>query len=192
MADVAGVVAILLAAGRSVRMGGPNKLLLPVDGEPMVRRSARAVLAAGLPVVVVTGHRAEAVRAALDGLSLSFVHNPEYESGLSSSLRTGTAAVAATGGAAALVCLGDMPWVRPDTIARLAAAHSPGAIVAPVKDGQRGNPVLWDQAFFASIMGLQGDTGARELLRQHSGALATIDTTDSGIFRDVDTPLDFS
>ena len=102
--------AIVLAAGRSTRMGGANKLLADLDGRPVIAHTVDAVLAAGLPPVVVTGHMADAVRAALAGRAVRFVAAADYADGLSRSLAAGLAAAPAEW-RAALIVLGDMPRI---------------------------------------------------------------------------------
>jgi len=184
--------AIILAAGRSTRMGPRNKLLIPDrSGTPMVARVADAVLAAGLdPVVVVTGHAAEAVREALAGRPLHFAHNPLHAQGLSTSLRTGIEAVGEEADAA-VVCLGDMPLVTERLIARLVAAYDPEegrAIVVPVAGGRHGNPVLWDRRFFPEMRAITGDVGARHLLGAHAEAVHEIEVGDTAALTDFDTP----
>ena len=114
--NIAGVV---LAAGRSSRMGGPNKLLEQIAGRPLVRIVVDAVLASrARPVIVVTGHQRERVEAALAGLPVRFVHNPHFADGLGTSLKAGIAALPA-GADGAIVCLGDMPQVDAALIDRL-------------------------------------------------------------------------
>ena len=89
------IAAVVLAAGRSTRMGAENKLLADIGGKPMVRRVVEAALASrARPVLVVTGHQADGVRAALAGLEVAFVDNPDYAVGLSSSLKAGIARAA--------------------------------------------------------------------------------------------------
>jgi molybdenum cofactor cytidylyltransferase len=186
------IAAIVLAAGRSTRMGAANKLLADVGGRPMVRRVVEAALASrARPVLVVVGHQAEEVRAALTGLDVAFVANADYAAGLSTSLKAGIAAVSPQV-AGALVLLGDMPGIGADDIDRLiaefAAAGTPEAIVVPVHGGRRGNPVLWPRACFARIMQLAGDAGAKRLLADHPSAVREIDLGTEAIFIDVDTP----
>lgn len=107
------VGALVLAAGRSSRMGGAHKLLEELAGKPMVRHAVEAALASSAaPVVVVTGYRADDVAAALDGLDVIFAHNRDYAEGLSTSLAAGLAALPAEADAA-IVCLGDMPVSMP-------------------------------------------------------------------------------
>lgn len=185
------VAAVVLAAGRSTRMGGPNKLLQEVGGRPLVRIAVENALASrARPVIVVTGHQEEAVRAALAGLDVRFAANPDYAEGMSTSVRTGIAAVPAEADAA-VICLGDMPGVDAALIDRLIAAFEParGALVAlPSVAGRRGNPVLWARRFFDELKALQGDSGARQILKAHADAVVEIAVDGEGPVFDVDTP----
>ncbi|MFG1423826.1 NTP transferase domain-containing protein [Roseixanthobacter liquoris] len=185
------VAAIVLAAGRGTRMGGPNKLLEDVGGRPVVRRVVEAALASrASPIVVVTGHEQARVEQILSGLPVIFVHNPAFAEGLSTSVRTGIAAVPG-GAGAALVMLGDMPLVGPGILDTIMDAFDPDAgrlIVLPVADGRRGNPVLWDRRFFEALSKLEGDVGARHLIAAHAEAVVEIEVEGPGAFLDVDTP----
>jgi molybdenum cofactor cytidylyltransferase len=185
------VHALVLAAGQSRRMGRRNKLLAEVSGTPLVRRVVEAVGAAAVSgVTVVTGHEAGAVEEALDGLDAAFVHNPDYAAGLSASLRAGVAAVPADADAV-LVCLGDMPALSPTLLDALIAAYDPPSgktICVPVKDGKRGNPVLWGRQHLGELMTLTGDVGARHLIGENETALAEVPVSDDAIFLDLDTP----
>src|SRR6516165_2096244 len=135
------LAALVLAAGRSTRMGGPNKLLAEISGRPLVRIAAEQALASqARPVIVVTGHQRERVAAALSGLDVVLVHNPDYAAGLGTSLKTGIAALPAEVDGT-VVCLGDMPQVDAKLIDRLLAVFDPekGAlVVVPTIDGKRG------------------------------------------------------
>ena len=183
--------AVLLAAGLSRRMGR-NKLLIPFEGEMLVRRSARLLLEAGLdPILVVTGHEAERIHDALAGLTLRFTHNPDYEEGLASSLVQGLTALDGDAVDAALVALADMPLIRSDQIKRLVAAYNPSEgrlICVPAYGGKQGNPILWDAGFFDEMKQLTGDRGAKPLLAAHAAEIAEIELDDPGILIDVDTP----
>jgi molybdenum cofactor cytidylyltransferase len=183
------VAALVLAAGQSRRMGGSNKLLARIDNVPLVRRTVEAALASRAgPVLVVTGHQAEAVREALAGLDLRFVHNPDYAAGLSTSLRAGIRALPdeAQG---ALVCLGDMPAVTSAVLDRILAAFEPGEarIVVPTNAGKRGNPVLWSRHFFDALAGIEGDVGARHLIGAHAEAVVEVEIGPA-VALDLDTP----
>jgi molybdenum cofactor cytidylyltransferase len=184
------VAALVLAAGSSRRMGGANKLLQPVGGIAMLRRAVNAALASRCTsVLVVTGADAGAAQACLAGLEVRFVHNPDHASGMASSLRCGLAALPADADAA-VVLLADMPRIDGGHVDRLLAAFDPRQpkIVAPVKDGRRGNPILWPREFFAEMMAVEGDVGAREVLQRHASQVEAVAFDDDAIFADVDTP----
>ncbi len=185
------VAAILLAAGQSRRMGAANKLTEEIGGTPMVRIAADAILesAAG-PLVVVTGHEPDKVRAALEGVDAGFVHNPDYAEGLSTSLRTGLAALPDDADGV-VVCLGDMPGIGPDVIDRLVEAFDPAegrAAVVPTVRGKRGNPVLWGRRFFEALAAVRGDVGARHLIGENADLVAEVEIEGDAILADVDTP----
>jgi len=187
---VANVACIILAAGRSTRMGA-NKLIADVEGKPMVRRVAEAALASRAhPVLTVTGHQAAEVRTALAGLEIIFVDNPDYADGLSTSLKAGIRALP-PGVEGVLVALGDMPRIIAAHLDQLTAAFAKSegsAIVVPTHVGKRGNPVLWPRAAFAEMLQLDGDAGARRLLAAHAGRVREVDLGTDAIFLDVDTP----
>jgi molybdenum cofactor cytidylyltransferase len=185
------VAAIILAAGRSTRMGGPNKLLAELNGKTLVRIVAeQAVASKATSVTVVTGHQAAEVEKALAGLKVKFVHNPDFAEGLAGSVKSGIAAVPADADGA-VVCLGDMPLIDTRLIDRLIEAFAPdrgSLIVVPVSDGRRGNPVLWSRRFFGELMMLDGDIGARHLITKHGEAVAEVPVEGHGAFLDIDTP----
>jgi molybdenum cofactor cytidylyltransferase len=185
------VAAIVLAAGRSSRMAPHHKLLLPDrDGTPMIARVVDHVLgSAARPVLVVTGHREDEVRAALSGRAVRFVTASGYADGLSASLRAGLEALPEAS-PAALVVLGDMPFVTADMLNRMIAAYDPDegrSIVAAAHGGEIGNPVLWDRRYFADMLALTGDRGARALLGRYPEAVAEIELGEA-VLRDFDTP----
>lgn len=185
------IAAILLAAGQSSRMGATNKLLGTLDGKPLVRWVAEAVLASTAGrLIVVTGHEAEKVTAALSGLDAEFVHNPHYTQGMSTSVKAGFSALP-EGTDAALVCLGDMPSITAHMLDVLISAYDPvegRAIVVPVHAGKRGNPILWDHRFFEEMQELEGDKGARGLLAEFAHLVAEVDAPDNAVHLDIDTP----
>ena len=183
------VACIVLAAGRSTRMGVANKLLADVGGRPMVRRMVEEALASrARPTLVVTGHQAANVRAAMDGLAVTFVDNPDYAAGLATSLKAGIGAVPADCHGA-LVLLGDMPQITGLHLDRLIAVFATnGGIVVPTRAGRRGNPVLWPRARFAEMLQLEGDAGAKRLLATHAADVREADLGTDAIFADVDTP----
>jgi xanthine dehydrogenase accessory factor len=188
-ARVAGVV---VAAGLSSRMGGENKLLAEVGGKPIVARVVDALLEASIdPVLVVVGHQADLVRAALVGRRVQFVHNRDYGDGLGTSIRAGFCALGDLAADAAVFALGDMPQITAAHVAKLVAAFEPSGpntICVPVHEGRRGHPVLWSSRHFAELRDLAGDVGARSILERHAEATATVPIADGGIHFDVDAP----
>jgi molybdenum cofactor cytidylyltransferase len=185
------VAAIVLAAGRSTRMGGPNKLLAELDGKKLVRIATEQALASkASEVIVVTGHQTELVEQALQGLKVRFVKNPDFAGGIASSVKAGIAAVSEASDGA-VVCLGDMPLIDAGLIDRLIDGFAPdrgNLIVVPVSDGRRGNPVLWSRRFFKELMTLDGDIGARHLIARHTEAVVEVPVDGEGAFLDIDTP----
>jgi molybdenum cofactor cytidylyltransferase len=185
------VAAVILAAGRSTRMGGPNKLLAELGGKTLVRIVAEQALASkASDVIVVTGHQAAEVEKSLAGLKVRFVRNPDFADGLASSVKAGISAVPDAADAA-VVCLGDMPLIDAHLIDRLIEAFAPdrgGLIALPVCEGRRGNPVLWSRRFFSELMTLDGDIGARHLIAKHGEAVAEVPVEGHGAFLDIDTP----
>lgn len=182
--------AIVLAAGKSSRMGR-NKLLLELDGRPLISHVVDHLLTLKLPeVVVVLGHEAEAVRKALGNRDVRFITATDYASGMSASLKAGLAGLSSSLDAA-FILLADMPLVSSALLQQLIAAYNPvegRSIVLPVHAGKRGNPVLWDRRFFADMQKLAGDVGARHLIGEHADQVVEIAVEDTAIFHDIDTP----
>ena len=185
------VAAIILAAGRSTRMGGPNKLLAELSGKPLVRIVAeQAIASKAKDVIVVTGHQAQLVEQALAGLKLKFVRNLDFVQGLATSVKAGIAAVSEQADGA-VICLGDMPMISSQLVDHLIDAFAPdrgNLIAVPVSGGRRGNPVLWSRRFFNELMTLDGDIGARHLIAKHNEAVAEVPVEGDGAFLDIDTP----
>jgi molybdenum cofactor cytidylyltransferase len=183
--------ALLLAAGQSRRMGGPNKLLAEIDGVPMVARVAQRLLASrARPIIAVLGNQAEAVDATLGKLPVERVRNPEFAGGLSTSLKRGITALPPDLDGV-IVCLGDMPLISGRHLDRLIAAFNPlegRAIVVPTRRGKRGNPVLWSSRFFPEMAALAGDVGAKHLIGEHTELVAEVEMDDDAVLVDIDTP----
>ncbi len=195
MTDIA---AIVLAAGTSRRYreaAGPSgpatKLVARLDGKPLVRRVAETALASqARPVALVTGHARAEVEAAVAGLDVRLVHNPDYETGIASSLGAAIGALPPSV-SGAVVLLGDMPLVPAALVDRLIVAfraHPAARAVAPVYEGARGNPVLIGRSLFADIAALKGDAGARRLLEAAGADVIEVETRDPSVVFDIDTP----
>tara|TARA_R110001592_G_scaffold70815_3_gene216708 strand:+ start:4242 stop:4862 length:621 start_codon:yes stop_codon:yes gene_type:complete len=187
------VTAVVLAAGRSTRMGPVNKLTADYQGGALVRHAAEAALASrAAEVVVVVGHEADSVCDALAGLNVRFISNPDYATGLASSVKAGVAAVGpdATG---AVILLGDMPGVTSAVVDALIGAFegAGGAkICQPRYDGKPGNPMLWPCSLFPEFETLSGDVGAKPLLARHKADVLGVDVGTDAIHMDIDTPTD--
>ena len=195
------VGAVVLAAGQSARFraaGGrrATKLVAKLGDKPIVRMAAEAALASkARPVIVVTGHARASVEAALAGLDVEWAHNPQFSSGLASSLRVGLSAMPADV-AGALVLLGDMPWIEArliDAIIDGFLANEHALAAAPTRGGRRGNPVLLGRGLFDAAMRLEGDEGARRLIGSlGAGELIEVEAPDAGVIVDIDTPADLA
>ena len=184
------VAPIILAAGLSRRMGAENKLLADLRDGPMIRKVVENLLGPGLePPLVVIGHDAQAVSGALEGLALRYAINPSYAQGLSSSLKSGIAALGCDVDGA-LICPGDMPRIGADDVQALISAFDPaeGAeIIVPTFAGKRGNPVLFARRFFSEMLEIQGDVGARHLIGAYSDHVREVPRENAGILLDIDT-----
>jgi molybdenum cofactor cytidylyltransferase len=187
-------VGILLAAGRGRRFdpaGLRNKLLQPLAGETVVEIGARKLLAATSRVVAVVPPLDAGVAARLAALGCDVTVCQEADSGMAASLTHAIRHSLALQPQAWLVALGDMPWVDPATLRRLADALAAGAgIAAPVMEGRRGNPVGFGAVHQDALLALRGDEGARRLLQAFPVTEVPVD--DPGIFRDIDLPADLT
>lgn len=188
------IAGIVLAAGRSSRLGR-NKQLLPLHGQPLLRHTLRRVLASRLDaVILVVGHEADAVREAARGLPVTVVSNPDYAEGQSTSVRAGLAALPPNTEAAVFI-LGDQPGTDGEVIDALIDAwrESGAPVVAPRFTDRTGNPVLFDRRVFPEFDALTGDTGAKPVVAAHrrAGDLLLV-PIEQPAPRDVDTDEDFN
>ncbi|WP_332900163.1 nucleotidyltransferase family protein [Haladaptatus sp. CMSO5] len=187
------VCGVLLAAGTSTRFGAKNKLLEPIDGVPLVRRSAATLVEAGLtPLIAVVGHESVQVRDALDGLDFEIIENESYPEGQATSVRAAAQVLTERDTVdAAVFALGDMPYVSVATIRSLVSAYEAGegTALAAAYEGVRGNPVLFDRQHFQALGEVDGDTGGKAVFKgadQHS----LVETDDPGVRIDIDTTCD--
>jgi molybdenum cofactor cytidylyltransferase len=184
------VAGIILAAGAASRMGQP-KLLLPWNGEALICHAVRIALQSGLdPIVVVTGAGAEGIQKALDGFDVKLVHNPDWQSGQSTSVRAGILALPAHV-EAVFFLLGDQPFVSPDLIQSLTQKflETRPHILAPFVGDKRANPVLFSWDMFEALCQLQGDAGARSIFKQYPPE--AMQWGDERVLFDIDTPEDY-
>jgi molybdenum cofactor cytidylyltransferase len=187
------VAAIILAAGRSSRMGS-HKLLLPFKGRPLVNWVlAAASMSQADPVIVVLGHEAEKVGAAMRAeRRFLAIHNPWYAEGMSTSLKIGLAATPKEV-EGALILLGDQPLITAAIINIMidASAAAPDAIIAASYQGRRGNPVLFPRQYFAELETITGDEGGRSLLARYPERIRLVEIDDAQAGLDVDTPAEY-
>jgi molybdenum cofactor cytidylyltransferase len=191
----------VLAAGASSRFragGGSDatKLVAKLDGKPIVRRVAEAALAAkARPIVVVTGYARDAIEGTLADLDLELAFNPNFATGLASSLKAGLSSMPPDV-AGALVLLGDMPWIEPRLIDALIEAfvvRKDALAAVPSREGRRGNPVLLGRGLFEAAMRLESDEGARRLIGAlGANELAEVEAADVSVTFDIDTPDDLA
>ncbi|MBY3045611.1 NTP transferase domain-containing protein [Rhizobium leguminosarum] len=189
----ASVAIVILAAGKASRMGegGRHKLLAEFDGVPLVRRSALTALAAdAASVIVVTGHRRSEIEAALDGLALTFIDNPDYARGMASSLIAGFSSRDADSAKGILVMLADMPGISTTHLdALISAFRNAGGkdVVRAVSRGKPGNPVILPHSLRQAVLRLEGDVGARDIVTTSGLPVLDVDVGDAALL-DVDTP----
>ena len=185
--DRAMISAIVLAAGTASRFGS-CKQLVRVNGKPMLERTLDHLRASTVDdVVVVLGANAEEIRAAISLEDLRVVVNRDYAKGISTSIQAGLLAIDSD---AAMIVLGDQPFVKPQTLDAIAEEfrRTGAKIVIPAYNGVRGNPVVVDRALFPEIMAIRGDVGCRALFGKHATHQFEVD--DRGVIADVDTPAD--
>jgi molybdenum cofactor cytidylyltransferase len=185
------VAAIVLGAGSSSRMGEQNKLLASVGGIAMLQRVVEAALKADVvSTSVVTGCQSEQVHSLLQGRHVNFVHNADYSHGLAGSLKLGLSSLPADIDGV-IILLADMPFINSTHINELIAEFNPATerdIVAPIREGRLGNPIIWSTRYIPAMLKLSGDRGARPLLEEFAANVWEVPMGDDAIFMDVDTP----
>jgi molybdenum cofactor cytidylyltransferase len=182
------IAGILLAAGQSQRFGR-QKLLEPWRGEPLVRRTARCFLEAGLRPLVAVVSPDPRLADALAGLPLTTVENTHPEKGISSSIAIGLRALPETT-KAALIGVGDQPYLTAEALEELMKAFSPGRIIVPVWGDHRGNPPVFDCQFFPELLALEGDNGGQRLITAHGAAVTEVQFP-ARLGDDIDRPEDW-
>ena len=190
------IPAIVLAAGKSSRMGRSKAALPLAGGDTFVTRIVRTFMNAGISdVIVVVGHDADAVAGAFAGtdLSVTLVENPDYEQGQLSSLLAGLRVIDRPGVVAALVTLVDVPLIAVSTVRavvdRYQATHAP--IVRPVRGVDHGHPVVIDRSLFDELRRADPRLGAKAVVRSHASAAGDVPVDDDGAFADADTPIEY-
>lgn len=193
MTNVRNIAAIILAAGQSKRFGDQNKMLFVIDDIPIIRRTVESVIGAQLGhVVLVTGEDTADILNACEGTGIQHIENTTPWAGMGTSLAAGANAIS-TDLEAFFVVLGDMPFLKSETITQMADAFDPKSgndIAVPIHDGRRGHPVLFAKKYLARLRALTGDLGARALLIEHPERVQAIIVDDAGTLTDIDKPED--
>lgn len=191
------ISAIILAAGESKRMGAENKLLLPFEGRPLIEHIVRTVQASEADeVIVVVGHEAEQVQAALAGCGVYIVQNDHYREGMTTSIHTGVFAAAAEA-EGFMIYLSDLPLIEAEELNGLIGAfkralhENPAAIAVPVYQGQRGNPVLFSAPYRSAILNHKGLMGCKGIVKQNPDHVVHIEMPTDHILHDIDTREDY-
>ncbi|MBB4865067.1 molybdenum cofactor cytidylyltransferase [Pseudomonas nitritireducens] len=181
------VVALVLAAGRGSRFGADKRRATLPDGRSLLAHSVECAQAVfdEVRVVLRDGERAEDF-----GLpsGCRVIHSPEAALGMGHSLAAGAASLSDCDAVAVAILLGDMPWIAAQTLRALTGAANASTILFPLFDGQRGHPVIFGRDFWSALTHLTGDEGARTVVQAHRDRCVTLEVTDPGVLRDVDTP----
>jgi molybdenum cofactor cytidylyltransferase len=185
---------VLLAAGASSRMGAP-KQLLKIEGVSLIRRAAEHALASACrPLVVVLGANADLIAPELSGLEITIVVNPDWMEGMSSSIRAGLRKLLADDSQiqSVILSLADQPNVTEASLGNLIDAHlqTGAGLVAASYSGQMGAPALFSKCYFQDLLQLEGEGGAKKLLKQHASLVVPVDFPEAEL--DLDTPEDFA
>ncbi len=185
------IAILILAAGQSRRMGPENKLLAEIEGKPMFSLVAEQALKSNaIDVFAITGHEQEQVEEVATKFGIKTFHNPDYKTGLSSSLKTGFRELADTY-EGLVICLADMPFITATLFNEMIEAFDAEegrAIIVPAFNGKRGNPVLIGSQFKPDILAVTGDIGAKSVIADNEHVVFTIDVHNDSIFKDIDTP----
>ncbi len=183
--------ALILAAGRSSRSGSSHKLLSEIAGQSVIQQTANTIKESGYTCIsAVTGYRAKEVSSELSGYPITMIHNPDYASGMGTSLKAGFADMA-NDYDTCLIALGDMPFVQKTTHTMLietAQNITEASIFIPTFNGKRGNPVLWRKEHFPALQQITGDKGGRSIIHEHEHLVYEVEVNDPGILIDLDTP----
>jgi molybdenum cofactor cytidylyltransferase len=189
----ASVAGLVLASGMSRRFGWENKLLMPVEGVPVVRRTVEAYLTGHLqPVFVILGYEAELVESVLSGLPLTPLLNPEFGQGQSRALRCGVQALPSEIGGA-VIGVADQPYLTGEVIRQLVERYRQGGAkaVVPCYGKEQGGPVLFDRSLFPELLQVRGDRGGRSVLQRYRNEIDWVHVPDVKAAADIDTIQDY-
>ena len=182
------ISAILLAAGKSERMNGENKLLKEINGIPLISHSIRNILDSSIDeLIIVLGYQNEITEKIIDkNEKIKFVFNKDFNSGMASSIKTGIKNLSKKT-QAFFVCLADMPMVNKDIYNELIKHVNYKEIIIPTYKKQQGNPILFSIAMKDEIMNIKGDLGAKEILKKNKEKIFNLAIHDQGILKNYNT-----
>lgn len=189
-----GLSAVLLAAGESRRMGNINKLTLPIEGTPLLRRSAETLARSGLvELVVVIGHQQQVARELLQGIPARIVYNEDFSAGQMTSVQRGLAALQKPCDGV-MICLSDQPLLEVEDVETLARGFEacPTSIMVPVYRGQRGNPVVLDYSHREAILAGRKNLGCKRLIENNPELVTTLEMPNDHVLVDLDTPESYA
>ena len=186
------ISAILLAAGQSKRMGSENKLTKKIQGIPLIKHSVKNILDSSIDeLIIVVGHQKEIIGKLIDkNEKIKFVFNKNFENGMASSIKIGMDNLSEKT-EAFFICLGDMPLVNQDVYNQLITSINNKEIIVPTYKGQQGNPVLFSKSIKEKIFTLQGDIGAKKILKTNESKILNVEINDQGITKDFNTQENF-
>ena len=187
------ISAILLAAGRSKRMNGENKLSKEIQGIPLIKLSVKNILTSSIDeLIIVLGYQKEIIEKLTDkNEKIKFVFNKDFESGMASSIKTGLDNLSKKT-EAFFICLGDMPMVGHDIYNQLIKSKDSKEIIVPTYKGQQGNPVLFDKSMKEKILDIRGDVGAKKILELNKDKILNLEINDQSITKGFDTQDNFN
>ena len=186
------ISAILLAAGQSKRMGIENKLTKKIQGIPLIKHSVKNILDSSIEeLIIVVGHQKEIIGKLIDkNEKIKFVFNKNFENGMASSIKIGMDNLSEKT-EAFFICLGDMPLVNQNVYNQLIKSRNNREIIVPTYKGQQGNPVLFSKSIKKKIFTLQGDIGAKKILKTNESKILNVEINDQGITKDFNTQENF-
>ena len=187
------ISAILLAAGKSKRMDGENKLTKKIRGIPLIKHSVKNILASSVDeLIIVLGHQKEIVEKLIDkSEKIKFIFNKDFENGMASSIKTGLNHLSKKA-EAFFICLGDMPMVNSNVYNQLIKSRNQKDILVPTYKDQKGNPILFSILMKKEILNIQGDIGAKQILQSNEDKILKVEIADQGVTRDFNTNGDFT
>ena len=187
------ISSILLTAGQSKRMNGKNKLTKEIQGIPLIKLSAKNILASSInELIIVLGHQKEIIEKLIaKNEKIKIVFNKNFESGMASSIKTGLNHLSEKS-EAFFICLGDMPLVNHNIYNQLIKSKNNKEIIVPTYKGQQGNPVLFDKSMKEKVIDISGDVGAKKILELNKDKILNLEINDQSITKGFNTQGDFS